>query len=176
MPSVISKYLRSNGVPEKLIGNREYLSKALIASSLILYGCKISYPILKKVCHPSSASSKDGEKKDGRDKDEKFLKTDIGVCLNDSDDDKSEKADNNNKICVANGNLIGDKCYQLDSKRTGDENDSCSGSRKRSSSTKKFSSPGFDKEFLIRLYKLLRVMVPRIFCYESGLLLSLIHI
>lgn len=166
MPSVISKYLRSNGVPEKLIGNREYLSKALIASSLILYGCKISYPIIKKVCHPSSKSNKN-ESSEGRDADEKFLKTDLDVSLNDSDDDKSDKVDNNNKTCVANGNLIRDKCYQLDNDMS--EQDVLV-SRKKNSPSKKSASPGFDKEFLIRLYKLFKLMIPRVFCVESGLL------
>lgn len=173
MPSVISKYLRSNGVPEKLIGNKEYLSKALIASSLILYGCKISYPILKKVCHQSCKSIENNESFRGKEDNEKFIKTNIGVCLNDSDDDKSDKSiDNNNKICTVNGNLVGGKCYQADSKKMDSKEEECDSTsfRKRKICPKKGASPGFDKEFIIRLYKLLQLMIPRVFCMESGLL------
>lgn len=103
MPSVISKYLRTNAVPEKLIGNREYLSKALIASSLILYGCKISYPILKKVCHHSIKTSKSDES--FLDK-EKYTKSNV----------THNSSENNNKITTVNGNLVEGKCSHSNDK------------------------------------------------------------
>lgn len=173
MPSVISKYLCSNEVSEKFIGNREYLSKALIASSLILYGCKISYPIIKKVCHQSGKSNENNETFREVD-DGKFIKTDIGVCLNDSDDDKSIKSiNNNNKICTVNGNLIGGKSYPAENKKMSSREGECDvvSLKKKKINLKKATSPGFDKEFVIRLYKLLGLMIPRVFCLESGLLL-----
>lgn len=167
MPSVISKYLNPHGVQESFIGNREYLSKALIASSLILYGCKISYPILMKVCNPQ-ASPKGTTKETVtnssvlRSEQNGVYKSKDGLCNGTPVNGKNKLTDNNNKITVANGNLLGAKC-QLTI-------DTFEGDAKRSKPKKKMLSVGFDREFIIRLYKLLRLMIPNVVCKETGLL------
>lgn len=164
MPSIISKYLRENGVPEKLIGNRESLSKALIASSLILYGCKISYPIIKKVCHsPKTSKSNSHHVKSNTN----------GVCsaaLDDDDKSAEQSIDNNNKLCLANGNLVGDKNHtKMKNKDDKDTQVSLVQPSKPKNGIKALV-PGFDKEFIKRLYFLLKIMIPEKFCYETFLL------
>lgn len=153
------------------VGNRECLSKALIASSLILYGCKLSYPILKKVCHQGSTSEKtangDAHLDDDDEEDEEGART----------DNKSTTTTNNNKTSAMNGNL---KCYPPNGRLDGAKADKkcAQNDRKTTSLTVNCSTPtngrkitpGFDREFIIRLYKLIKLMVPSVFCKETGLL------
>lgn len=150
MPSIISKYLRENGVPEKLIGNRESLSKVLIASSLILYGCKISYPIIKKVCHSPKSSPNDRYKNAN------------GIV----DDKSAEHSDNNNKICVANGNLVAEKNHKMKNQT----NDKVVDVPKKQKNGVRALVPGFDRDFIKRLYFLIKIMIPKTFCFETFLL------
>lgn len=163
MPSIISKYLNPHAVPESF-GNRETLSKALIASSLILYGCKISYPLFLRVCQQANSASA------SKDESVSGLRADQNGAYQSKDGLRNggpvrngrTKLDNNNKSNVANGNLLATKC-QL----TIDESDGDASEKPK----RRMLSVGFDKEFIVRLYRLLRLMVPCVFCKETGLLI-----
>lgn len=152
MSSIFSKYLRDNGVPGKIIGNRECLSKALIASSLILYGCKISYPILKKVYHSP--------------KNDPLKPKTNGVCVEQNSTDPL--IDNNNKSCVANGNLVNDKNYNMKNNKVDTQLSPVPAKKPRIGIPA--LAPGFDREFIRRLYYLIKIMIPKTFCFETFLL------
>lgn len=118
MPTVISKYLDGS------IMRRDNVSKGVLAAAVLLYGCKIGYPIVLKVCN---GKGPDGVRRPS-----------------------GQTNDNNNTkglAVVANG-------------------------KKTSSVLKKVrpAGPGIDREFLVQLKKLLRLMVPGFWTPEVGLL------
>jgi ATP-binding cassette subfamily D (ALD) protein 2 len=125
MPTVISKYLDGS------IMRRDNVSKGVLAAAVLLYGCKIGYPIVLKVCNVNGGDSKGPE--DGARR------------------PSGQANDNNNTTTTTKVVSIAGK---------------------KSSIPKKMRSagPGIDREFLIQLKKLLRLMVPGFWTPEVGLL------
>lgn len=128
MPTVISKYLDGR------IIRRDNVSKGVLAAAVLLYGCKIGYPIVLKVCSGGSDVKVNG----------------AATADNGSRRLSGETNDNNNTkgTLAANG--------------------------KKTAAGKKASraaaGPGIDREFLVQLKKLLRLMVPGFWTPEVGLL------
>jgi ATP-binding cassette subfamily D (ALD) protein 2 len=142
MPAVISKYLQDTAVKYNI--NKQNCSKALVAAAVLMYGCKISYPLVQNLynrtnkinysnfkCSPNE-SSQSGQ--------------------SDSEDEKLPPTNNN--LMVPNGNV-----------KNGEYVDA-----KRKQKIRQ-SAPGFNKEFIIQLYKLIRLMIPGVYTQEIGLLL-----
>lgn len=127
MPTVISKYLDGR------IIRRDHVSKGVLAAAVLLYGCKLGYPIVLKACGG------------GND----------GVASNKLADNErrpsGESNDNNNTKGV------GLQPATVATKKS-------SGKKSRA------PGPGIDREFLIQLKKLLRLMVPGFWTPEVGLL------
>lgn len=137
MPAVISKYLDGR------IIRRDNVSKGVLAAAVLLYGCKIGYPIVLKVC--GGGGGADGGK------DEKG--PDGG-----SRRPSGESNDNNNtkgSTAITAVAVIG-----------------AGGGGKRSATGKRTraAGPGINREFLVQLKKLLRLMVPGLWTPEVGLL------
>lgn len=131
MPTVISKYLDGR------IIRRENVSKGVLAAAVLLYGCKIGYPIVLKVC--GSGGNEDGG----------TGKADVG-----SRRPSGESNDNNNTkgppvAVVVNGH---------------------GGKKTAAKKSRAAAGPGIDREFLVQLKKLLRLMVPGFWTPEVGLL------
>ncbi|XP_054274090.1 ATP-binding cassette sub-family D member 1 [Macrosteles quadrilineatus] len=142
MPAVISKYLEETAVKYNI--NKQNCSKALVAAAVLMYGCKISYPLVQNLynrtnkinytkfrCSPNE-SSQSGQ--------------------SDSEDEKLPPTNNN--LAVPNGNV-----------KNGEYVDN-----KRKPKVRPIA-PGFNKEFIIQLYKLIRLMIPGVYTREVGLLI-----
>lgn len=132
MPAVISKYLDGR------IVRRDNVSKGVLAAAVLLYGCKIGYPIVLKVCGVDGKGGGGGAKKT----------TDGGRRPS------GESNDNNN---TKGGAAV------VPSAAGGNKKSAC----KRSA---RAAGPGIDREFLVQLRKLLRLMVPGFWTPEVGLL------
>lgn len=140
MPTVISKYL--NETASKYNISRETCSKGLVLAAVVLYGCKLSYPLVQNLCGRSNKLAINCSGK--------------GIAINapsDSEDEKSVPT-NNNKLVVPNGNIGNGKCYE----------------GKAKVKTKR-AAPGFNKEFILELYKLVRLMIPGVNTREVALLI-----
>lgn len=122
MPTVISKYLDTG----RGIIRRDNVSKGVLAAAVLLYGCKIGYPIVLKVCNGGGAAGKEVARRPS-----------------------GESNDNNNTKGSAVAMAV---------KKTP------SGKKTRP------AGPGVDRDFLIQLRKLLRLMVPGFWTPEVGLL------
>lgn len=133
MPAVISKYLDGR------IIRRDNVSKGVLAAAVLLYGCKIGYPIVLKVCGGGGGGAEGGKDNKGPD----------GGPRRPS----GESNDNNN--------TKGSTAIAV-----------VAGGGKRSSAGKRTraAGPGINREFLIQLKKLLRLMVPGFWTPEVGLL------
>lgn len=138
MPSVISKYLED--AAEKYSINKTNCSKALVAVALLMYGCKVSYPLVQSIynrtskvdytkirCSPNESSGQN--------------------ALSDSEDEKLPPTNNN--LLIENGEFVDNK-RKLRAKQ---------------------NTPGFNKEFIIQLRKLIKIMIPGMFTREVGLLI-----
>lgn len=133
MPAVISKYLDGS----RGIIRRDNVSKGVLAAAVLLYGCKIGYPIVLKAC---------GGGGDG-------TTADCGAGRRPS----GESNDNNNtKGSAATAAAVvvmgGKKSTAIGGKKT------------------RPAGPGIDRDFLVQLKKLLRLMVPGFWTPEVGLL------
>lgn len=140
MPTVISKYL--NETASKYNISKETCSKGLVLAAVVLYGCKLSYPLVQNLCNRSNKLAINCSGK--------------GIAINapsDSEDEKSAPT-NNNKLVVPNGNIGNGKCYE----------------GKAKVKTKR-AAPGFNKEFILELYKLVRLMIPGVNTPEVALLI-----
>lgn len=133
MPTVISKYLRDNRIIR-----RDNVSKGVLAAAVLLYGCKIGYPIVARVCGADGSGGKVADANGRR--------------------PSGESNDNNNTkgsplaLVAINGSTV-------------------TGTKKTTTAKNKRSSgPGIDREFLIQLRKLLKLMVPGFWTPEVGLL------
>uniref|UniRef100_A0A1B6GNJ2 ABC transporter domain-containing protein n=1 Tax=Cuerna arida TaxID=1464854 RepID=A0A1B6GNJ2_9HEMI len=142
MPTVISKYLEDTALKYNI--NKQNCSKAIVAAAVLMYGCKLSYPLVQNIynrtnklnyskfkCGPNE-SSQSGQ--------------------SDSEDEKLPPTNNNMLVpngYVKNGEYVDNK-------------------RKLKAKQK---TPGFNKEFIIQLYKLVRLMIPGIYTPEVGLLI-----
>lgn len=140
MPAVISKYLEDTAVKYNI--NKRNCSKALLAATVFMYGCKISYPLVQSIYNRTNkfnyrkfdcAPNESGQNGQSDSEDEKLPPT-------------------NNNMVVPNGVKNGKYVDKRKSKL-------------------KQNTPGFNKEFIIQLYKLLRLMIPNIYSKEVGLLL-----
>ncbi|CAI6346214.1 unnamed protein product [Macrosiphum euphorbiae] len=144
MPTVISKYLDGR------IIRRDNVSKGVLAAAVLLYGCKIGYPIVLKVCGGGGGGADGGKGDKGPDGGKGDKGPDGGPRR-----PSGESNDNNNtKGSTAIAAVAG------------------GGGGKRSSSGKRTraAGPGINREFLIQLKKLLRLMVPGFWTPEVGLL------
>lgn len=131
MPTVISKYLDGR------IIRRDHVSKGVLAAAVLLYGCKLGYPIVLKACGGGSngAASKlvdNGRRPSGE-----------------SNDNNNTKGAGLPPATVTTVTVAGKKSSGKKSRAPG---------------------PGIDREFLIQLKKLLRLMVPGFWTPEVGLL------
>lgn len=126
MPTVISKYLDSS----RGIIRRDNVSKGVLAAAVLLYGCKIGYPIVLKVCGGDDGTDKAaaGRRPSG------------------------ESNDNNNTKGLSSTTTT----IAVPAKKTGKKS--------------RTAGPGIDRDFLIQLKKLLRLMVPGFWTPEVGLL------
>ncbi|CAH1716761.1 ATP-binding cassette sub-family D member [Aphis gossypii] len=134
MPAVISKYLDGR------IIRRDNVSKGVLAAAVLLYGCKIGYPIVLKVCGGNGGADggKDEKGPDGG-----------------SRRPSGESNDNNNtkgSTAITSVAVIGGGKRSATGKRT------------------RAAGPGINREFLVQLKKLLRLMVPGLWTPEVGLL------
>lgn len=141
MPTVISKYLEDTAVKYNI--NKTNCSKALLAAAVFMYGCKISYPLVQKIYNRTNNFNY-----------RQFNCTPNESSQNGQSDSEDEKLPpTNNNMVIPNGKV-----------KNGEYVD------KRKSKLKQ-NSPGFNKEFIIQLYKLIRLMIPTIYSKEVGLLL-----
>lgn len=135
MPAVISKYLDGR------IIRRDHISKGVLAAAVLLYGCKIGYPIVLKVCNAGGSScGKDGKS---------------GKSAADSGRRPSGESNDNN-------NTKGSTTVAVAAP--------AAGVKKSSGKKSRSAGPGIDREFLVQLKKLLRLMVPGFWTREVGLL------
>ncbi|KAJ1525492.1 hypothetical protein ONE63_010301 [Megalurothrips usitatus] len=143
MPNVMSRCLDSTAA--KCSIPREVLSKAVLGTAVCLYGVKLGYPLLQRLC---SSGKWDGASANGV-KGFKGRRTLNGTAVVTNG---GEVSTNNNEHAVPNrkaNNASGDK----------------------SSGTKEGrSSPAVNREFLLQLEKLIRIMIPKFWCAEVGLL------
>ncbi|XP_060837262.1 ATP-binding cassette sub-family D member 1 [Rhopalosiphum padi] len=137
MPAVISKYLDGR------IIRRDNVSKGVLAAAVLLYGCKIGYPIVLKVCGGGVADGGKGDKGP-----EGGSRRPSGES-NDNNNTKGSTAIT--AVAVIGGGGGGGKR-------------SATGKRTRA------AGPGINREFLVQLKKLLRLMVPGFWTPEVGLL------
>jgi len=138
MPAVISKYLDGR------IIRRDNVSKGVLAAAVLLYGCKIGYPIVLKVC--GGGGGADGGK------DEKGPDGGSRRPSGESNDNNNTKGSTAiTSVAVIGGGGGGGKR-------------SATGKRTRA------AGPGINREFLVQLKKLLRLMVPGLWTPEVGLL------
>lgn len=142
MPAVISKYLEDTAVKYNI--NKQNCSKALVAAAVLMYGCKISYPLVQnlynrtnKISYSKFRCSPNESSQSGQ---------------SDSEDEKLPPTNNN--LVVPNGNVKNGE--YVDNKRK---------------LKARHNTPGFNKEFVIQLYKLIRLMIPGVYTREVGLLL-----
>lgn len=129
MPTVISKYLDGR------IIRRDNVSKGVLAAAVLLYGCKLGYPIVLKAC--SSGKGANGGK------------------LPDSGRRPSGESNDNNN--TKGSGMPPTAVVTVPGKKS-------SGKKSRA------AGPGIDREFLVQLKKLLRLMVPGFWTPEVGLL------
>jgi len=130
MPTVISRCLDGR------IIRRDNVSKGVLAAAVLLYGCKIGYPIVLKVCGADGGALAGKKPADGGRR------------------PSGESNDNNNTKC---GGLAA---------ATGGKKPATAAGGKKS----RPPGPGVDREFLVQLRKLLRLMVPGFWTPEVGLL------
>lgn len=128
MPTVISKYLDTG----RGIIRRDNVSKGVLAAAVLLYGCKIGYPIVLKACNGGGGGGCGGAA--GKE-----------VARRPS----GESNDNNN----TKGSAV-----------------ATAGKKTPSGKKTRPPGPGVDRDFLIQLRKLLRLMVPGFWTPEVGLL------
>ncbi|XP_075228776.1 ATP binding cassette subfamily D [Lycorma delicatula] len=144
MPSVISKYIdettRKYNIP------KEYITRGIAAALVISYGAKISYPLVKKACSRTKRLKKN---------DCMWSGNGLTECSSNISDSDEEKTTNNNKIAIPNGNVRKGKKVMI---------------KEQTKTDNIVQSPGFNKEFIIQLYKLIRLMIPSAYCVETGLL------
>lgn len=138
MPTVISKYLQDGGIIR-----RDHVSKGVLAVAVLLYGCKIGYPIVLKVCSSSAGGGCDDKGTDGGRR-------------------PSGETNDNNNVNNVKGSTT---AVVVNGKKPGTvavvpKKPSRSGG----------VGPGIDREFLVQLRKLLRLMVPGFWTPEVGLL------
>lgn len=126
MPTVISKYLDGR------VMRRDNVSKGVLAAAVLLYGCKIGYPIVLRVCGGGGA-------------DGKAAKDDHGGRR-----PSGESNDNNNTKGSSSTQPVAKKAAAKKARVA--------------------VGPGIDREFLVQLKKLLRLMVPGFWTPEVGLL------
>lgn len=143
MPSVISKYL--DETTRKYNIPKEYVTRGIVAALVVSYGCKITYPLLINACSRTKKS-----------KSSSLCNGNVLSRCNNSDSE-DEKIINNNKLAIPNGNVQKGKKVVIKEPVVNKE-------------VNKFKSPGFNKEFIIQLYKLIRLMIPSVCCVETGLL------
>lgn len=135
MPAVISKYLDGG----RGIIRRDNVSKGVLAVAVLLYGCKIGYPIVLKAC----GGGGDDE-----------TTADCGTGRRPS----GESNDNNN----TKGSAAAAAAVVTSHKKS----TATGGGGKKIRPV----GPGIDREFLVQLKKLLRLMVPGFWTPEMGLL------
>ncbi|XP_025197692.1 ATP-binding cassette sub-family D member 1 [Melanaphis sacchari] len=138
MPAVISKYLDGR------IIRRDNVSKGVVAAAVLLYGCKIGYPIVLKVC------GADGGGKGDKAPDGGGSRRPSGES-NDNNNTKGSTTAISTVAVIGGGGGSG--------KRSG-----TGGKRTRA------AGPGINREFLVQLKKLLHLMVPGFWTPEVGLL------
>lgn len=134
MPTVISKYLDGR------IIRRDHISKGVLAAAVLLYGCKIGYPIVLKVCNAGGGSGKDAVRG--------------GKSAADSGRRPSGESNDNNNTKGSTVTVVVP----------------AAGTKKSSGKKSRPAGPGIDREFLVQLKKLLRLMVPGFWTREVGLL------
>lgn len=140
MPTVISKYL--NETVTKYNISKETCSKGLVVAAVLLYGCKISYPLVVNLV--SSRTHKVSISCNGNS---------VNLCGSSDSEDEKTLVTNNNKLAIPNSNVENGKCISSKTKvKT------------------RLKSPGFNKEFLEQLLKLAKLMIPGIWTVEIGLL------
>lgn len=120
---------------------KEYLSKTVLGTAVCLYGIKLGYPLIQQLCTKTGKPSANGVK------DAKGKQPRNGTVVVANGEDVST---NNNDLVVPNGKAV----------------------NKSETSTSKSgrSSPAVNQEFLLQLEKLIRIMIPRFWCSEVGLL------
>nr|AIN44106.1 ATP-binding cassette sub-family D member 2-like protein [Laodelphax striatellus] len=146
MPTVISKYL--DGTTRKYNIPKEYVTRGIVSAAVLLYGCKLSYPYLKSICGERTPKSKKKILCNGASNGKLANGFENGVS-----DSEGEKATNNNKIAIPNGNAL--------KKQTKDA---------KSVKRKTAKTPSFNLEFVYQLIKLLQLMIPSAFCNETAIL------
>lgn len=136
MPTVISKYLQDGGIIR-----RDNVSKGVLAVAMLLYGCKIGYPIVLKVCGSKGGGC------DGKD-------ADVGRR-------PPGETNYNNNVNNIKGSST---AVVVNGKKSGTATTAAKKSRAG------VVSPGIDRDFLVQLKKLLRIMIPGFWTPEMGLL------
>lgn len=131
MPAVISKYLEETAVKYNL--NKQNCSKALLTAALLMYGCKVGYPLVQNLYNRTS----------------KLDYTRFRCSPNESGQNGQSDSEDE-KLPPTNNNLL-----VPDSKRK---------------LKAKVNTPGFNKEFLLQLHRLIRIMIPSLYSKEVGLL------
>uniref|UniRef100_A0A1B6E0P3 ABC transporter domain-containing protein n=1 Tax=Clastoptera arizonana TaxID=38151 RepID=A0A1B6E0P3_9HEMI len=140
MPTVISKYL--NETASKYNLSKETCSKGLVVAAVLFYGCKISYPLVVSLV--SNNTPKLNISCNGNS---------VNLCGSSDSEDEKSIITNNNKLAIPNSNVENNKNFNTKAKvKT------------------KAKSPGFNKEFLKQLVKLIKLMIPGIWSIEIGLL------
>ncbi|CAH0765455.1 unnamed protein product [Bemisia tabaci] len=148
MPSVVSKYV--DDTIQKYSIPKEKLSQGVLGLAILLYGCKIGYPYLQKAC--SRTNTKKSKKV--------YRINSNGELSGCSDSDEERRMNNNNnKLAVPNGNVS-----EL-------PNGKKNGVPKAPVKIKEQGSvPGVNKEFLLQLQKLVKIMIPGAWSTEGALL------
>ncbi|PNF43877.1 ATP-binding cassette sub-family D member 2 [Cryptotermes secundus] len=140
MPTVISKYI-DNTVAKYNIP-REHFTRSVVAAAVFLYGLKLGYPYIQSLCKNSTLNS---SHQNGH--------PSIISSTADGENCVHSPTNNNNNNKVDNGK----------SDMNGVKNNEAVVLKRR-------KSPGINKEFIIQLQKLVKLMIPGIWTKEIGLL------
>ncbi|XP_034254826.1 ATP-binding cassette sub-family D member [Thrips palmi] len=119
---------------------KEYLSRTVLGTAVCLYGIKLGYPLIQQLCTKTGKPTENGVKN------AKGKPPRNGTVVVANGEDVST---NNNDLVVPNGKAV---------------------KRETASSKNGRSSPAVNQEFLLQLEKLIRIMIPRFWCTETGLL------
>lgn len=140
MPTVISKYI-DNTVAKYNIP-REHFTRSVVAAAVFLYGLKLGYPYIQSLCKNNTISS---SHQNGH----------PSIISSTADGENcvhsSTNNNNNNKVEDGKSNVNGVK-------------------NKEVVVLKRRKSPGINKEFIVQLQKLVKLMIPGIWTKETGLL------
>lgn len=146
MPTVISKYLQDGGIIR-----RDNVSKGVLAVAVLLYGCKIGYPIVLKVCSSTGGGCDDKGTDGGR-------------------RPSGETNDNNNVNNIKGSTSSSSSSPPSAAVVVNGKKSSAVAVVAKKASRSGGVGPGIDREFLVQLKKLLRLMVPGFWTPEVGLL------